>query len=129
MNNITQFIGKSQKRALIAAMQGEEGDYFRQKVRDMETRIAEMPETYGQSEVDDPTAYLHYFMGGMDFYITERDSDPDGEGQIQAFGYADLGYGGELGYISIAEITASGVEIDLYFSPKKLSEITKARAS
>ena len=121
-----QFIGAQQKMALRQALRGEEGDYFKDMLRKLVARISEMPETYGQDGLGDRAiAYLHYFNAGMDWYITERDSDPDGEGQVQAFGVANLGYGDELGYISIAELVENGVEIDLYFKPRALSEIKR----
>jgi hypothetical protein len=34
-----------------------------------------------------------------------------------------LGYGGELGYISLVEILKCGAELDLYWQPRKLFEI------
>ena len=37
--------------------------------------------------------------------------------QLQAFGKADLGHGGELGYISIVEIIKCGAELDLHWQP------------
>ena len=43
--------------------------------------------------------------------------------QRQAFGLANLGYGGELGYISIDEITRAGAELDLYWTPKALQKV------
>jgi hypothetical protein len=80
-------------------------------------------------------AYLHYFAGGQaNWYITEKDKGcpddedyggPGGPPQQQAFGLADLfGDGGELGYISIAEILANRGELDLHWTPKPLSEIS-----
>jgi hypothetical protein len=76
-------------------------------------------------------AHLRYFAGGSAAWlITERDAGaPDdstpGE-QSQAFGHADLfGDGGELGYISIAEIIAEGGELDLHFTAKPLWQALK----
>ena len=86
-----------------------------------------MPQTYEQDGMGEQAiAHLHYFTSGCDWYITERDSDPDGEGQIQAFGSANLGYGPELGYISIKELLENGAELDLYFTPCTLSSLRKA---
>ena len=72
---------------------------------------------------DDAIVYLHYFFGGCDWYITEKDVDG---GVQQAFGYAVL-FGdkqnAELGYICITEITQFGAELDLYFTPCPLAEI------
>lgn len=46
--------------------------------------------------------------------------------QHQAFGAANLGYGAELGYISIEELKENNVELDLYWTPKPLSQIERA---
>ena len=69
-------------------------------------------------------AHLHYFIGGCDWWIVEKDSDPDQAGQVQAFGIADLGMGAELGYISIPELLENGAELDLYYTePKTIGEL------
>lgn len=108
----------------------EERDFFIAKVAEYAERIKTMPTVLNRMNNPEAemTAYLHYFRGGMDFYITERDisepDNPNGE-QIQAYGWANLGYGGELGYISVAELIENGVELDLHFTPKKLSEVTR----
>ena len=70
--------------------------------------------------------HLHYFTGSQDWYITERDTS---EEQHQAFGLADFGDGGELGYISIAELIKHGVELDLYWKPRTLAEIRIQKAA
>lgn len=72
---------------------------------------------------DQAVVYLHYFYGRCDWFITEK--DVEGDGTVQAFGMANLGYGGELGYISIEEIVQSDspIELDLHWQPKTLSEI------
>ena len=102
----------------------EEHEYFWAKVKEYATRIEEMPKTYGQDGLGEGACvYLHYFIGSGDWHITEKDSDPDGEGQIQAFGLANLGYGAELGYINIVELVKAGAELDLYWNPRTLAEI------
>ncbi|MEQ1916574.1 MAG: DUF2958 domain-containing protein, partial [Gallionella sp.] len=83
--------------------------------------IETMPKTYQTDRQDDPVVYLHYFKGGCDWYITELDFEAE---QLQAFGKADLGMGfPELGYISIVELLECGVELDLHWPVRKLSEI------
>ena len=42
---------------------------------------------------------------------------------MQALGLANLGYGGELGYISIQELIDAGVELDVYWTPKTIGAI------
>lgn len=117
---LKDFIGKSQMAAIKSGMTGEEGDYFKEKMVSLADQIKAMPKTYDQDGKGmDAIAHLHYFRGSMDFYITEKDMETE---QLQAFGWADLGHGGELGYINIAELVSSGVEIDLHWTPKTLNE-------
>ena len=107
---------------------GEEGSSFGANLVEYGDRVWAMPKTYAQDGMgDQAVAHLHYFKGSGDWYITEVDSTRDGEGQIQAFGLADLGYGTELGYISIAELIGNGVELDLHFTPQTLAELKDTR--
>ena len=130
---LRQFIGRSQLSALGDACRGEERQWFKNRLVTLADQIANMPQTYAQDGLGDAAvAHLHYFKGGGDWYILERDSDPANEsgghdGQIQAFGLADLGYGSELGYISIAELIAAGVELDLHFTPQTLAQLKNTR--
>lgn len=102
----------------------EEHEHFWQIVTDLAKRIQTMPQTYQtDGQGDQALVYLHYFKGAGDWHITEKDSDPDGEGQVQAFGRANIGFGGEMGYISIVELTQNNVELDLYWTPKPLSAV------
>lgn len=121
-----RFMPASQVSAMLGALRGEDGKYFRDKFLEFADRFANMPETYAQDGLGDAAiVYLHYFKGGADWYITEKDSDPDGDGQIQAFGIANLGDSecAELGYISIVELIRHGVELDLYWEPCQLAEV------
>ena len=68
---------------------------------------------------------LHYFNGGSDWYIIERDIDGD---QIQCFGFACLNgdkQNAEFGYINIAELIKYGVELDLYYKPQTVEDIKR----
>lgn len=127
MKVLQPFLSQAQKATIGNGARGEEKQYFYDKAVELAATIRDMPETYGQDgKGDQAVAYLHYFKGGADWYITEKDK---GGGDVenvqqQAFGLADLfGDGGELGYISIAELTAAGVELDLHWTPKTLAEI------
>ena len=130
---LRQFIGRSQLSALGDACRGEERQWFKDRLCELADQLANMPETYAQDGMgNQAVAYLHYFNGSGDWYITEKDSDPVNEsgghdGQIQAFGLADLGYGAELGYISIAELIENGVELDLHFTPCTLAELKETQ--
>lgn len=120
------WMSKPQYRTLYSLCKEttEEHEHFWQIVTDLAKRIQTMPQTYQtDGQGDQALVYLHYFKGAGDWHITEKDSDPDGEGQVQAFGRANIGFGGEMGYISIVELTQNNVELDLYWTPKPLSAV------
>lgn len=126
LNSIKKFISRGQYRTISKAMRGEEKNFFIDKAKLLANIINGMAETYEQDGKGmDATAYLHYFKSGSEWYITEKDSQG---GTKQAFGYSDLGNGGELGYISIDELTKGEVELDLYFDPTTLSAVTANNA-
>jgi hypothetical protein len=115
------FLGTNQALTLFDCLKGEERGYFVTVLNEMLDLISKMPKTYetdGQGK--DAVAVLHYFVGGCDWYITEKDMEDE---QLQAFGLANLGYGAELGYINIQEITKAGAKLDLHWTPKPLKEI------
>ena len=117
---LRSFIGRGQLQTLRAACHGEEGPYFRDLLHTYGARVATMPKTYEQDGLGQQAiAHLHYFTAGCDWYVTERDTDP---AQHQAFGLANLGYGGELGYLSLPELLAAGAELDLHFTPRPLAQ-------
>jgi len=114
------FIGTAQLQAIGQVCYSEEKQFMFAKLAEMAEIVTTMPVTYdtdGQGQ--QAIAQLHYFTGGCDWYITERDQETE---QLQAFGLANLGYGGELGYISIVEILESRAELDLYWTPKPISQ-------
>lgn len=118
---LKQFIGKSQLSAIGMGIRGEEGQFFKDKMIEIANVIQTMPKTWEQDGMGDKAiAYLHYFKGSGDWHITEKDMEDE---QLQAFGLADLGYGGDLGYISIRELIDASVELDLNWTPKTIGEI------
>ena len=118
---LKQFIGKAQLSAIGMGIRGEEGQFFKDKLIEIANVIQTMPKTYGQDGMGDKAiAYLHYFKGSGDWHITEKDMEDE---QLQAFGLANIGYGGELGYISIQELIDAGVELDLYWTPTTIGQI------
>ncbi|SFL24002.1 Protein of unknown function [Nitrosomonas aestuarii] len=119
---LKQFVGGSQLSAFTSDIRGEEGQFIKDKLVEIATIIQNMPQTYGQDGMGDKAiAYLHYFKGSADWYITEKDMEAE---QLQAFGLAELfGDGGELGYISIQELIGINVELDFYWTPKTIGEI------
>ena len=128
LSTLRAFMGPAQRQALYCLMRGEEGEWFRETVANLIKLIESMPHEYQQDgKGDQAIAYLHYFTGSMDWYITERDSSDE---QLQAFGLADFGDGGEFGYISISELLQShDVEIDLHWTPKPLAQVKSRKAA
>ena len=118
---LKQFIGKSQLSAIGMGIRGEEGQFFKDKLIEVANVIQTMPKTWEtDGQGDKATAYLHYFKGSGDWHVIEKDMEDE---QLQAFGLANLGQGGELGYISIQELIDAGVELDLYWTPKTIGAI------
>lgn len=126
LEKIQDFMCTAQLLAIASGLRGEEKSFFQEKVKEITETINTMPKTYEQDgKGDQAKAYLHYFKGGCDWYITEKDMG-DGSGdtsQYQAFGLADLGWGSELGYISIVELIRNGVELDFHYTPQTIAEI------
>lgn len=79
--------------------------------------IKKLPAIGATAEIRDPMVWVKLFHPRRGtWFITEYD------GGEEAFGYV-MGLGGdELGYISIGELKRAGVERDMYFTPKKLSQ-------
>ena len=118
---LIRFISSAQLKVIGSQCCGEEKQFFYDKLVELANIVETMPVTYQtDGQGDQAIVHLHYFTAGADWYITERDCETE---QLQAFGKADLGYGGELGYISLVEILKYGAELDLYWQPRKLSEL------
>lgn len=118
-----------QRLALVQALKSEEKLFFAELLTGVRDRIESMPKTYEQDGLgEDAVVHLHYFIGGIDAWVTEKDmgAGDDDDRQHQAFGKICLTGNkedAELGYISIAELIEEGVELDLYWIPKPLGQI------
>lgn len=123
---LRHFIGKRQAAALVGALMGEENEHFKKLLQDLKATIETMPKTYETDGMGDKAPVtLHYFLGGSDWWIIEKDMK---EEQLQAFGYVCLnGWKdfAELGYISIEELITVGAELDLHWIVKTIGEIKK----
>lgn len=130
---LRRFVPGAQLNLLLQFTGGEEKQHFVTLLAELAARIKAMPMTRGTENVDDPIVHLHYFHGNTDVWITERDIGdgrcPKGLGpQHQAFGCVDLGYGPELGYVSLPELFEAGFELDLYWTAIPYSRV-RQRAS
>jgi len=93
-----------------------------------------LPPLYSQEHNPDPIAKAHFFnpCGAGDWWITEAGHEGD---DYLMFGLCDIGMGyQELGYVSLNELKSIhtkpfglGIERDMHWTPKPLSEIRKAR--
>ncbi|PKN69066.1 MAG: hypothetical protein CVU54_12205 [Deltaproteobacteria bacterium HGW-Deltaproteobacteria-12] len=123
-STLRHFINISQLSSLQSYLAGEERQYFLSLLKDLENRILHMPTPYETTEqgIAAPVS-LHYFKGGSDWYIVEKDSSGE---QLQAFGYACLNgdkINAEMGYINIEELIKCDVEFDLYWTPTALRNV------
>jgi len=93
-------------------------------------QLAKIPRLYDTEKINakDKIIYLHFFIGGCDWYIAEFD------GEDLFFGFAILNdpQNAEWGYISfkeLDEINLDGLEVDndLYWEPKEFSTINWKR--
>lgn len=84
--------------------------------------IATMPKMYE----GDHTARLHYFVGGMDYYITELGDDGVGYGYVDNNGDP---MSSEWGYVDLKELASAGdmkgLNIDYFFTPKLVGDLIK----
>ena len=120
---VNKFMGSSQLKAMADGIRSEESQFFIDKTCEMAEIIKNMSKSYEtEGQGKEAIAILHYFTGSWDWFITEKDIDTDGKGQIQAFGMVD-GFEREMGYINLKEITNAGAELDLHWPPKKLKDI------
>ena len=125
--HLAAFIGRRQLAVIVASCRGEEGAWFRAKLVELVSTFETMHKVYEQDGKGDAAiVHLHYFKNGCDWFIIERDTSV---AQHQTFGSADLGYGSELGYISIAELVAHGTELDLHWTPCTLGEALARKAA
>jgi len=92
----------------------------------------QLPPLRSQDDVPDPIAVAHFFdpTGAANWYVTE--GAPEGDDFIM-FGLCDLGLGfPELGCVSMNELQSVrgplglGIERDLYWTPRPLSEVVTA---
>jgi hypothetical protein len=125
IKTVREYMPTAELNAIAHGCRSEEKQFFYDKLVEMAQIINTMPVTYEQDgKGNQAIAYLHYFRGNQDWYITERDIGAHGDfEQRQAFGLADLGYGAELGYISIVDLCTVGIELDMHFTPCTLGEI------
>lgn len=129
------YIGKNQIEAIRQICRGEERAHMVTILTEPEKTINAMPKSYEtDGQGSEAMAILHYFLGGSDWYIIEKDAgSPDDDAadlgkQMQAFGFACLNgdrQSAELGYICIQELIENNVGLDLYYKPEPIGAVMK----
>jgi hypothetical protein len=97
-------------------------------LQNVKQALTDIPRLYAQDgKGKNAIAYLHYFSGASDWYITEL--DPDSK---EGFGYAVLNedwINAEFGYIPITQFAkADNVQLDLHWKYKTINQILEKRA-
>lgn len=78
LRDLETFIGPQQRSCLKSLFYAEEHQHFIDLICNLAERVKTMPQPYQQDGKDDEAiVYLHYFKGGCDWHITERDSTPE----------------------------------------------------
>ena len=95
---------------------------------------AKLPALYAQENDSDPMVYIKFFdpTGSWSWYVTEGEETDNGD--FLFFGLV-IGFEAELGYFTLTQLKhakdkctglqALPIERDLYFTPRRLSEVKK----
>lgn len=127
---VATYLPHRQRMAIEELMLGEEGDFFYERMQDLQTRIQALPKRLSPAlqTLDDAVCHLHYFYGSADWYLIER-ADNDGI----AYCYANLGDDtcAEYGSISLTKLCESkfNIEIDLHWTSCTMREVLAKRSS
>jgi len=96
-------------------------------------QLDSIPRLYGTEHIPlkDKVIYLHFFIGGCDWFIAES----DGTDICFAFAYLGDMQNAEWGYISLNELKSVRVagcyevDNDIYWTPKPASEVEIIRSA
>lgn len=121
--SLNAFINSNQIEAMADIIRSPEKNFIFEKLAELLQIIKTMPRTYEtEGQYLKAVVHLHYFKNGCDWYITELDCEDE---QLQAFGWTDLGFCAEMGYINLVELLKAGAELDLYWTAKQFNEVRK----
>lgn len=127
---LRRFVPSAQLSTTIKLCAGEEGEFFKAKLKELAETFRTMPktgETNGQGV--DAIVHLHYFSAHGDWWVSELDKEGE---QLEAFGFvclAGMADCAELGAISIEELCERrknplhNVELDYHWTKTPLREI------
>ena len=75
LERLSHFIGRSQRHAIRYGLAGEESGHFADILAEFCSIVDAMPKPYDtENQGENAMVHLHYFKGGCDWWITERDS-------------------------------------------------------
>ena len=123
VDTILKFMPDSQAKCFLSGLSGSESSYFQDVAKKISKVILKAPaiyETDGRGDKVKPV--LHYFWGNTDIYITEIDKESN-----EYFGYTNIGYGFEAGYIDLDYIFKAIplINLDFNFKPLKIKDYRK----
>ena len=116
IETILKFMPKSQTLCFIEGLRGTESKYFQDVAKNISEVIEKSPaiyETDGKGEEVKPV--LHYFGGNVDIYVTEIDKSSN-----EHFGYTNIGYGLEAGYIDLDYILTVLIRVLVFSNVRRL---------
>lgn len=121
ITRLSKFTNREQFAKLFSAYMRDDYEVI-EKIAHVLVTINTMPVTMDQEHLGGETlVYLHYSLGSVHWYITEKDVNGT---TSRAFGYVDLGDGqGELGYINIREVAQCGAVLDLAWNPQTINAV------
>ena len=129
--NLKDWMAPQQFAIFTRLKRGEEGAFFSEVEQKFQSILSTMPKTYDQDgKEDEAIAYLHYFGGACDYYITELDRGCDGDSpeqfQSQMFGLKKEGSSDyRYGYIDLRFLKRMNMELYFHFEPKTIAKIKK----
>lgn len=130
IETIKPFMSETQMTALIDAIAVEKSKGWgaaqgkRYFAGDLAKSIKAMPATDKQRcNLDDMIVYLHYTLGGSNWYITERGAGMMATCFAVLEGLEDCA---ELGYVDIRELHEVGAELLMYTTIRTLAKAKKA---
>ena len=123
VETILKFMPTSQALCFMDGLRGSEGSYFNDVAKKISEVIAKAPDIYetdGKGEEVKPA--LPYFGGNVDIYVTEIDKSSN-----EHFGYTNIGYGLEAGYIDLDYIFESMpmINLDFNYKTRSISELKR----
>ena len=121
MDVLKKVIPAQQLLIMLEYTKGEDGIFYIDILNKIVDVYNSIPELYATDGNQKHTNYLHYFVGGSDFYFAELDKKT-GEG----FGYACLNGdtdNAEWGYLDLSSTLAIPyIELDIYNCRNKFIE-------